>query len=206
MTRVSAAQKHYSSTIIASTGSTSRSLAFQHVWSENASSRRPRRVELRHGGPSGQADHTLGTGKQTRTFCYVDDLIEGLVRLMESPRDFTGPVNLGNPDEFTIKELAFEILRQTNSGSELQFLPLPTDDPKQRRPDIMLAKSMLNWEPVIPLAKGLQPTIEHFSNRTSQTFEPGKITVKCAQMSEAQEWVFENRPLDDIHGRREHAR
>ena len=117
-----------------------------------------------------------GTGRQTRSFCYVDDLIEGLVRLMESPPDLTGPVNLGNPDEFSIEELALEILRRTKSRSELQFLPLPADDPKQRRPDITLAKSRLNWQPVIPLAEGLQPTIEHFAslicNKTAQTIAP----------------------------------
>jgi UDP-glucuronate decarboxylase len=120
-----------------------------------------------------------GTGKQTRSFCYVDDLIEGLVRLMESPSDFIGPVNLGNPDEFSIKELALEILGQTKSQSELHFLPLPADDPKQRRPDITLAKSILNWQPVVPLAEGLQPTIEHFTslirNISAQTSAASKL-------------------------------
>jgi hypothetical protein len=129
---------------------------------------------------------------------------------MESPPDFTGPVNLGNPDEFSIKELALEILRQTNSRSELQFLPLPADDPKQRRPDITLAKSTLNWQPVVPLAEGLQPTIEHFAslirNKAAQTFAPSKIAAEGALRPDVQEWILEKRASDDIHDRREPAR
>ena len=150
-----------------------------------------------------------GTGKQTRSFCYVDDLIEGLVRLMESPSGFIGPVNLGNPDEFSIKELALEILRQTNSRSELQFMPLPADDPKQRRPDITLAKSILNWQPAIPLADGLQPTIAYFTslirNISAQTFASSKIAIEASTKSESPEWIPENRASDDTHDRRQQA-
>ena len=109
----------------------------------------------------------FGEGSQTRSFCYVDDLIDGLIRLMESERGFTGPLNLGNPNEFTIKELAEEVLRQTGAKNELQYLPLPADDPKQRQPDISLARAKLDWSPKIPLTEGLKPTIAYFSNLLS---------------------------------------
>lgn len=103
-----------------------------------------------------------GDGSQTRSFCYVDDLIEGLIRLMESPDDFTGPVNLGNPGEFTILELAQMTIRMTKSSSALVYQPLPADDPLQRKPDISLARSVLNWEPTIDLETGLGKTISYF--------------------------------------------
>jgi UDP-glucuronate decarboxylase len=103
-----------------------------------------------------------GDGSQTRSFCYVDDLIEGFVRLMDSPADFTGPVNLGNPGEFTIRALAEKVLAMTGSGSKLEFRALPADDPKQRQPDIALARSRLGWSPVVALDKGLPATIEYF--------------------------------------------
>jgi UDP-glucuronate decarboxylase len=103
-----------------------------------------------------------GTGAQTRSFCYVDDLIEGLIRLMDSPPDFTGPVNLGNPNEFTIRELAELTLKLSGSKSDLVFEPLPQDDPKQRQPDGALAKAVLGWEATTPLEIGLARTIEHF--------------------------------------------
>ena len=103
-----------------------------------------------------------GNGEQTRSFCYVDDLIEAFVRLMNSDDEFTGPVNLGNPGEFTILELAEKVIGLTGSGSEIVFKPLPTDDPQQRRPDIGLAKQKLGWNPTIKLEDGLQPTIEFF--------------------------------------------
>ncbi len=109
----------------------------------------------------------FGDGSQTRSFCYADDLIEGLIRLMESEPGFTGPVNLGNPHEFTIEELAQEVLRQTGSKSELLHCPLPQDDPKQRKPDISLARSKLNWNPETPLTDGLRPTIAYFSSLLS---------------------------------------
>jgi UDP-glucuronate decarboxylase len=107
-----------------------------------------------------------GDGSQTRSFCYVDDLIEGFIRLMDSPADFTGPVNLGNPGEFTIRELAEMILRLTRSKSKLEFCPLPADDPKQRRPDITLAKTRLDWSPTATLDAGLPATIEYFKTLT----------------------------------------
>jgi UDP-glucuronate decarboxylase len=103
-----------------------------------------------------------GDGSQTRSFCYVDDLIEGFVRLMASPYEVTGPVNLGNPAEFTILELTRKIIELTGSKSELRFEPLPQDDPRQRKPDIRKAKSLLNWEPLISLNDGLIKTIEYF--------------------------------------------
>ncbi len=103
-----------------------------------------------------------GTGRQTRSFCYVDDLIDGMVRMMNSPESFTGPVNLGNPVEFTMLELATTILELTGSRSELVFEPLPEDDPIQRRPDITLAQKNLNWKPTTQLRDGLQKTIEYF--------------------------------------------
>ena len=106
-----------------------------------------------------------GDGQQTRSFCYVDDLVEVLIRLMESPADFTGPVNLGNPCEFTMLELAEQVMRLTGSKSRLVFRPLPSDDPKQRQPDISLAKQALGWEPKVQLADGLKETIAYFSKR-----------------------------------------
>lgn len=103
-----------------------------------------------------------GDGSQTRSFCYVDDLIEGLVRLMGSPKEVTGPVNIGNPGEFTIRELAETVLRKVGGRSRLVMKPLPQDDPRQRRPDIALAKSALGWEPTIGLDEGLDRTIDYF--------------------------------------------
>jgi UDP-glucuronate decarboxylase len=103
-----------------------------------------------------------GDGSQTRSFCYVDDLIEAIVRLMNTERGFTGPVNIGNPSEFTIRSLAEHVLRLTNSTSKLVIRDLPTDDPRQRKPDISLAKARLGWEPKISLEDGLKRTIEYF--------------------------------------------
>lgn len=110
-------------------------------------------------------DLTLyGGGKQTRSFCYVDDMIAGLIALMEHP-DFTGPVNIGNPGEFTIYELAKLVLEQTGSRSGLRDLPLPADDPRQRKPDISLAHEKLGWEPRVSLKEGLERTIAYFRER-----------------------------------------
>lgn len=103
-----------------------------------------------------------GDGSQTRSFCYVDDLIEGLLRLMGSPSSFTGPVNIGNPIEFTILDLAKLVLQMTRSASHLVFKPLPQDDPKQRKPDISLAKKELSWSPKTSLEEGLKQTIAYF--------------------------------------------
>ena len=103
-----------------------------------------------------------GEGNQTRSFCYVDDLIEAFVRMMGSPTDFTGPVNIGNPGEFTMLELAQKIIMLTNSKSKLTYKELPMDDPKQRQPDITLAKNKLDWEPKVSLDEGLKETIAYF--------------------------------------------
>lgn len=104
-----------------------------------------------------------GEGNQTRSFCYVDDLIEVFVHLMDSPDDFTGPVNTGNPGEFTILELAQKVISMTDSKSTISFATLPMDDPKQRQPDITLAREKLGWEPKISLEQGLRPTIDYFA-------------------------------------------
>lgn len=106
-----------------------------------------------------------GDGTQTRSFGFVDDLVDGMIKMMNSSKDFTGPVNLGNPGEFTIKELAEKVIKLTKSKSKLAYQDLPTDDPKQRRPDISLAKEKLNWEPKINLDDGLKKTIENFRLR-----------------------------------------
>ncbi|AWI79978.1 NAD-dependent dehydratase [Parazoarcus communis] len=106
-----------------------------------------------------------GDGQQTRSFCYVDDLVEVMIRMMDSAQDFVGPVNIGNPCEFTMLELAEQVVRLTGSKSRLIFKPLPADDPKQRQPDISLAKQVLDWEPKVDLADGLKETIAYFSTR-----------------------------------------
>jgi len=103
-----------------------------------------------------------GDGSQTRSFQYVDDLIEGMLRMMNSREDFTGPVNIGNPNEFTIKELAEKVIKLTGTRSKIIYEDLPSDDPMQRQPDISLAKKELNWEPHIQLEEGLKKTIAYF--------------------------------------------
>jgi UDP-glucuronate decarboxylase len=113
---------------------------------------------------NGQPITIYGDGRQTRSFCYIDDLVEGLIRLMSSPDNFTGPVNLGNPVEFTMLELAQSVLRHVGSGSDLAFHPLPQDDPRQRCPDITLAGAALDWRPVTPLDDGLARTVGYFRN------------------------------------------
>jgi len=112
----------------------------------------------------GQPLTLYGEGQQTRSFCYVDDLIEGLIRLMNAP-DVHDPVNLGNPGEFTIKQLAEEVIKTCESKSGFTYLPLPADDPRQRKPDITRAQSLLGWNPTIPLREGLKKTVEDFSLR-----------------------------------------
>jgi len=103
-----------------------------------------------------------GDGLQTRSFCYVDDLIDGLINMMQTPKNFTGPINMGNPIEFTMLELANQVIELTESKSKLSFQTLPSDDPRQRRPDIRLARDMLNWEPQTSLKQGLVNTIGYF--------------------------------------------
>jgi UDP-glucuronate decarboxylase len=116
----------------------------------------------------GESITLYGDGYQTRSFCYVDDLIDGLIRLMGSPAGFTGPVNLGNPTEFTMRELAELVLAETRSSSPLITQPLPQDDPKQRRPNISIAQVQLGWEPKIPLREGLKHTVEYFRSRIDE--------------------------------------
>ncbi len=110
----------------------------------------------------GKSITVYGKGNQTRSFCYVDDLIEGFIKLMGTRDDFTGPVNLGNPDEFTILELAEKVIKLTKSKSRIIFKPLPEDDPTQRQPDIRLAKKKLKWKPTVKLEDGLKETIKYF--------------------------------------------
>jgi UDP-glucuronate decarboxylase len=110
----------------------------------------------------GESITIFGTGEQTRSFCYVDDLVDGLIRLMNSPEDCTGPINLGNPGEFTMLELAELVLKLTGSKSSLVFKELPQDDPKQRQPNIEKAKTQLGWTPTVPLEEGLKKTIAYF--------------------------------------------
>jgi UDP-glucuronate decarboxylase len=113
---------------------------------------------------TGREITVFGAGGQTRSFCYVNDLIEGLFRMMNNPHAFIGPVNLGNPHEFTILELAEKVIRLTGSRSKIVFKPLPADDPTQRRPDIELARQKLGWQPAIELEEGLRRTIDYFKN------------------------------------------
>lgn len=109
-----------------------------------------------------------GDGSQTRSFCYVDDLVECMLRFMASPADFIGPMNMGNPGEFTIRELAEKVAALTGSRSSITYLPLPGDDPAQRRPDISLAREKLGWEPQVPLEEGLKKTIAYFDGLLGQ--------------------------------------
>ena len=106
----------------------------------------------------------FGDGSQTRSFCYVSDLIDAMVRLMNTRAEFTGPVNIGNPGELTMLELAELVLRLVGGKSKLVFLPLPQDDPRQRQPDISLAKSALDWQPTVCLEDGLKKTIQYFQD------------------------------------------
>ncbi|MDP2024896.1 UDP-glucuronic acid decarboxylase family protein [Sulfuriferula sp.] len=117
---------------------------------------------------TGEPITLYGEGDQTRSFCYVDDLVEGLIRLMDTPDAVTGPVNLGNPNEFTIRQLAELVVELTGSASQLVHRPLPQDDPRQRQPDISKAKALLDWEPTLPLREGLIKTIGYFDGLLSE--------------------------------------
>jgi UDP-glucuronate decarboxylase len=110
-----------------------------------------------------------GNGQQTRAFCYVDDLVEGLIRLMDSPKDFTGPVNLGNPNECSVRALADLVLEMTGSDVALTQISLPQDDPRRRKPDISIAKSVLGWEPKVSLRAGLGLTIAYFQQAVGRS-------------------------------------
>lgn len=112
-----------------------------------------------------------GDGSQTRSFCYVSDLVEGMIRMMNNTKGFIGPVNLGNPSERTIKNLAELILELTNSNSKIIYKPLPSDDPTQRKPDISLAKETLNWEPKVDINEGLKNTIKYFEDRLRKEYK-----------------------------------
>jgi UDP-glucuronate decarboxylase len=124
-------------------------------------------------------DITLyGNGNQTRSFCYVDELVDAMMRMMDTPNEVTGPINLGNPNEFTIRELADLVVTLTGSSSKIVHKPLPSDDPRQRQPDIRLAKEILGWEPSVPLADGLRNTIDYFVRQLS-TPSAAKIATTC---------------------------
>lgn len=114
----------------------------------------------------------FGDGSQTRSFCYRDDLVEGMIRMMDAPDDFPGPVNLGNPAEFTIKEVAELVIELTGSQSRIVYLPRPADDPERRRPDITLARTRLGWEPKVPLREGLAQTIAWFRSIDMAHYRP----------------------------------
>jgi UDP-glucuronate decarboxylase len=116
---------------------------------------------------NGEPITLYGDGSQSRSFCYVDDLIDALVRLMDTADDFTGPVNLGNPSEITILQLAQKVIAMTGSKSQIVNCPLPGDDPLQRQPDVTLARAKLDWAPAVQLDAGLQRTIEYFSSLLS---------------------------------------
>jgi UDP-glucuronate decarboxylase len=124
---------------------------------------------------TGQDITIFGEGEQTRSFCYRDDLVEGIMRMMDGPDDFTGPVNLGNPGEFTIRELASLVLEMTGSKSKLVHRPLPADDPTKRRPDITLARQRLDWEPKVPLSEGLAKTIAWFRSIDLADYRPPTV-------------------------------
>jgi UDP-glucuronate decarboxylase len=123
---------------------------------------------------NGEPLRVNGNGSQTRSFCYVDDMVDALVRLMNTADEFTGPVNLGNPGEFSILELARRVLELTGSRSGIEFAPLPEDDPKQRQPDIALAKTILGWAPGTPLEKGLRHTIAYYAGDPDAGFVQGR--------------------------------
>ncbi|MGH3213060.1 MAG: UDP-glucuronic acid decarboxylase family protein [Trebonia sp.] len=111
---------------------------------------------------NGEPLTVFGDGSQTRSFCYIDDMVDGLISLMNSPREVTGPINLGSPGEFTMTELAKQVMALTDSDCELRHLPLPADDPVRRKPDISRAREVLGWEPAVPLSEGLARTVDYF--------------------------------------------
>ncbi len=121
-----------------------------------------------------------GNGYQTRSFCYVDDLIDGLIKLMNSPDDFTGPANLGNPSEFSILELAEMVIKLTGSNSKTVFKPLPQDDPIQRKPNISLAGKVLGWDPKTPVYEGLEKTIEYFRDTVAREEKFENVTIRVS--------------------------
>ena len=153
-------------------GQHSRRADLQHVRAADAPVRWARGFELHPAGAAARAITIYGDGQQTRSFCYRDDLVEGIIRMMDGPDDFIGPVNLGNPKEFTIKELAELVIELTGAKSKLVQQPLPQDDPHRRQPDITLAKEKLKWEPTTPLRDGLTKTIEWFKSIRISDYRP----------------------------------
>ena len=140
----------------------------QHLWPAHAARRRPRGEQFHRPGASRRGRHHLRErGRRRGSFCYVDDLIDGMLAMMDSDKGFFGPVNLGNPGEFTMLELAEKVLRITGSKSRLVHKPLPQDDPRQRKPNIALAQSTLRWEPKVALEDGLKETVAYFKKLLS---------------------------------------
>jgi len=129
----------------------------------------------------GEPITVFGEGKQTRSFCFVDDLIEGFIKLMDAPDEVTGPVNLGNPVEFTIVELAKKVIDMTGSRSKIIYEKLPADDPMQRKPDITLARTKLGWEPKVQLESGLRRTIDYFESLLKAGTHPDLKNLKSAK-------------------------
>jgi UDP-glucuronate decarboxylase len=142
-----------------------------------------------------------GDGSQTRSFCYVDDLIEGLVRLMSAPRGVRSPMNLGNPEEFTILELAQLVIELTGSRSRMTFLPLPADDPTQRCPDIELARRELAWHPQVPLGEGLQRTIAYLDMLLSKQKTSRKQVSRTVRAEQSARVILADRQISDASGR-----
>jgi UDP-glucuronate decarboxylase len=133
------------------------------------------------------ADITVyGSGEQTRSFCYVDDLVRGLVALMRCDRADMGPINLGNPVELTVSDVVERVLEMTGSRSQVVSRPLPTDDPQRRRPDITRAKELLNWSPRVPLDKGLDATIKYFAAEQASTARPARHEMTSATATPAE--------------------
>ena len=135
---------------------------------------------------TGEPITIYGDGNQTRSFCYVDDLIDGLVRLMASPPGFTGPVNLGNPHEFTMKELAQKVVQHTGSKVPIEHRPLPADDPRQRKPQIGLAREMLRWQPRVELDEGLARTVAYFRERVEELRAPASKPAAALTLAAAE--------------------
>jgi UDP-glucuronate decarboxylase len=154
------------------TGQHPRCADLQHLRPAHAPLRRARGEQLHRQAINGEQISMFGDGSQSRSFCYRDDLVEGIIRMMNGPDDFPGPVNIGNPNEFTIRQLAELVVELTGSPiKEFAHKPLPEDDPKQRQPDITLAKAKLGgWEPKIQLREGLTRTIEWFKKQDLSAF------------------------------------
>ena len=138
-----------------------------------------------------------GDGMQTRSFCYVDDLVEAIVRMMKTPFDVTGPINIGNPGEFTMLELAELVIEMTGTKSKIRFEPLPSDDPRQRRPDISKAQATLAWEPKTPLREGLTKTIAYFEGILSDQAAPSRLELRAPSNG----WAFASAPPDGCANR-----